>query len=152
MATFIMMIGIGGAGKSTLAQFIAAEHEAIILSSSDICKELYGDEICRKKPERVFRIMEERARASLAQGKSVVYDAANLCAKYRQSFLVTLPKKVAKQCIWINAPLELAIYNNASRDKHVAESIIKMQAKLLQPPSYMEGWDSIRVITPSLIS
>ena len=147
--TFIMMLGVSGAGKTTLAQFIAPELDACILSSESIRKEL----CCNNRRTRhfnqpeVFQLMNERALLCLAKGKSVIYDATNLWSRPRQKLLDELPEGVTKECVWLKAPLESAVLNDADSGKHTPRGIIQMQAMMLQPPTYGEGWDHIKVVS-----
>jgi predicted kinase len=90
--------------------------------------------------------MDERAQKYLSNGESVIYDATNLWAKSRQNLLAELPEGVTKECVWLKTPLELAILHDGDRDAPTPRGIIQMQAMMLQPPSYKEGWDYIRIV------
>ena len=48
MPKLIMMVGVAGSGKSTVAMRYALTQSAIIYSSDAIRAELYGDENCQK--------------------------------------------------------------------------------------------------------
>lgn len=143
---FIMMMGFAGSGKSTVAKRIASENDALILSSDAIREELYGDETIQGDPVLVFKLMNERCYAALAAGTSVIYDATNISARFRQQTLSKLPSGVVKECVWVKVPVEVAIERNLSRTRHVPEWVIRRQASQFQPPVREEGWDQIRIV------
>ena len=141
---FIMMVGIAGSGKSTIAAKMAGE--AIIISSDAIREELYGNEAIQSDHGYVFQLMEERTMEALKAGRGVIYDATNISAWRRQEFLEKLPQGVEKVCVWVDVPTERALRNNKRRDRHVPEWVICRQADQLEPPTVAEGWDDIRVV------
>lgn len=145
--TFVMMVGIPGSGKSTVATTIATKIDAVIVSSDAIRGELYGDETIQGDHGYVFQLMEERTMAALAAGHSVIYDATNVTAARRRAFLRALPEGVRKVCIWVNITRERALMNNGRRDRFVPEWVIHKMADQLEPPEKREGWDVIRVVT-----
>lgn len=59
MPKLIMMVGVAGSGKSTIAMRIASQmkEEVVLLSFDAIRGEIYGDENCQRDPGRVFDIM-----------------------------------------------------------------------------------------------
>ena len=92
-----LMVGLPGAGKSTLARHVAAwlgprgvhlESDRIrkILAGWDpekpLPREMYTPELNRK----TFVVMEDQAREALHAGRSVVADATFLRAVYREPF------------------------------------------------------------------
>lgn len=145
---FIMMVGIAGSGKTTVASKVAASlDDCLVVSSDAIRGELYGDEAIQGDSSRVFQLMEERTMEALRAGRDVIYDATNVTAWRRQELLAKLPLRVEKICLWVNVPLERALQNNQMRERHVPEWVIHYQAKQLEFPMPNEGWDAVYVIT-----
>lgn len=142
--TFIMMVGLPGSGKSTLAVKLAKEYDAIIVSSDEIRRELYGDAECQDNPEMIFREMHKRSKEALLDGKSVVYDATNINRKHRKHTLDALPKcaKIA-QIVW--AKYATCVAQDAQRERKVGEAVIKRMIKQFQVPYYDEGFSEIRI-------
>lgn len=66
MPDLFYMVGIAGAGKSSVAIRYALTRSAIIYSSDDIRGEIYGDESCQKNPGRVFDILHQRVCKALS--------------------------------------------------------------------------------------
>ena len=87
MPTLTTMVGITGAGKSTIAAQIAASTGALIVSSDAIRGEIYGDENCQTDPGKIFNIVHQRIHKALVEGKDVIMDATNLSCKRRMTFL-----------------------------------------------------------------
>lgn len=143
---FIMMVGIAGSGKSTIAAKMASKGEAIVISSDAIREELYGNEEIQGDHGYVFQLMEKRTIKALNAGHDVIYDATNVFAWRRHGFLAKLPQEVEKVCMWVDIPTERAIRNNRVRSRHVPEWVIRQQVDQLEPPTMAEGWDDIRVV------
>ncbi len=92
-----LMVGLPGAGKSTLARHLAAWLGArgVHLESDRIRKELAGWDPGKPLPRemytpelnrKTFAVMEHRAREALQSGRSVVADATFLRAAYREPY------------------------------------------------------------------
>lgn len=145
---FIMMVGVAGSGKSTVAsEVVESLDNCLVVSSDTIRGELYGDEAIQGDFSCVFQLMEERTMEALRAGRNVIYDATNVIAWRRQEFLAKLPLEVEKICLWVNVPVERALQNNRMRERHVPEWVIRHQAEQLEFPMSDEGWDAIYVIT-----
>lgn len=143
---FVMMVGLAGSGKSTVAKRLATENGAHIISSDSIRKELYGDETIQGDSKLVFQLMDERCLATLAQGTSVIYDATNVSVRFREQILEKIPPEVEKECVWVKTSVDVALERNLKRDRQVPEWVIIRQASRLQPPTWEEGWNQIRVV------
>lgn len=144
---FIMMIGISGSGKSTIAKDIAntKDNDIKIISSDAIRKELLGDEENQDKNAFVFEEMGKRTKQALKDGKHVVYDATNISRKKRRGFLQQLPKNVEKIAYFVSTDYTNSLINNENRERQVPEHVIKRMYKNMQVPIYSEGWDKIIV-------
>lgn len=144
---FIMMIGISGSGKSTIANEIAntKDNDIVVVSSDAIRKELLGDEENQDKNSLVFQEMFSRTKQALNDGKHVVYDATNISRKKRRGLLQQLPKGVEKIAYFVSTEYLNSLTNNENRERKVPEYVIKRMYKNMQVPIYSEGWDKIIV-------
>ncbi len=160
MPTFLMLVGLPGCGKSTLAEKLKSTHflvsgykrkrpDAVILSSDSIRGELYGDENCQDNPEQVFKIMFDRTIQNLNDGFDVIYDATNINRKKRINLLKELNKKVKvdfnKYCFVVYTDLKECLKRNANRDRKVPEEAIYRMLKNFEIPVYNEGWNVIEI-------
>lgn len=72
----ILVCGLPGVGKSTVAGWIADRMDAVHLRTDEIRKELFPDpEYSTAETETVYETMFERGRAALSRGRSAVLDA-----------------------------------------------------------------------------
>lgn len=146
MAELIMMCGISGSGKSTIAMRYALTRSAIIYSSDGIREEIYGDENCQKNPGRVFDILHQRVIKALSQGYDVVYDATNLSCKRRMNFLKTIAHiDCKKTCVVVVTTPEDIEERMKYRERKVPMDVVHRQLCQFQCPNYYEGWDKIVV-------
>ena len=146
MAELIMMVGVAGSGKSTIAMRYALTRSAIIYSSDSIREEIYGDENCQKNPGQVFDILHQRVTKALFQGFDVVYDATNLSCKRRMNFLKSIAHiDCKKTCVVVVTTPEDIEERMKLRDRKVPMEVVHKQLCQFQCPNYYEGWDKIVV-------
>lgn len=149
MIKLMMLVGVPASGKSTLAQTLVEENDAVIVSSDGIRGELYGNEAVQKDPAKVFRIVEERVVCHLNNGVSVVMDATNINAKRRRAFLNAVKLRVradyVKECHVVMCDPAVAIERDLTRDRTVGKDVILRMIKGFQPPMLCEGWDDIKL-------
>ena len=93
---FLMMVGIAGSGKSTVALKIKEQllnkkelqgKQIEIISSDNLREELLGDINNQEHNGEIFSEMQKRTLNALKQGKSVIYDATNLNVKDRRGII-----------------------------------------------------------------
>ena len=146
MNKFYMMIGIPGAGKSTIAEKIALNEPAIIVSSDVVRGELYGNESVQGDPAKVFRIVHENVKHYLSKGCNVIMDATNINSKKRVAFLHEV-NKVCPDCLKIAvvvvADQDTCVSRDLFRKRTVGHEVIERMIANFQPPFYYEGWDEI---------
>lgn len=146
MAELIMMCGVSGSGKSTLAKHLAASIGAEIVSSDAVRGELYGDESCQANHAKVFEVVHNRIRFLLKEHKDVIYDATNLNAKRRMSFLKDIGALAReKTCMVVVTTPEDIAARMELRDRKVPMEVVHKQLCQFQCPNYYEGWDNIVV-------
>lgn len=150
MPRMFMMVGLPASGKSTAAEILGRDYEAVIISSDRIRYELYGSEETQGNPATVFSKVKERAVAALCEGYNVVIDATNVSAKKRTSFLAEISRRVnvpfKKICVAMMTPYDSCVERDAARKRTVGRPIIDKMIRQFEVPFYNEGWDEIALI------
>jgi len=140
-----MMVGLPGSGKSTIAKELSFRENAVLHSSDDLRKELFGDADNQESNELIFQELHKRIHRDLQDGKSVVYDATNLSYKKRKTFLERLKIECNKECHMVVTPYEKCLKQNSARSRKVPEKVIENMYKGSFIPQYFEGWDHIEI-------
>lgn len=163
MQTVTMLIGLPGSGKSTFAEKLAKNEDAIIISTDKIREELFGDEAIQENERydgnTVFCIAHDRVKIAMLEGKNVIFDATNVKRKDRKYFLDLLrPEKcLALQktnyhyrfhAILIATSYEKCLENNLNRRRVVPEEVIKRMMCNFEVPMKFEGWDEVEIYRP----
>lgn len=146
MNKLIMMVGLPGSGKSTIAKELSYRENAILHSSDDLREELFGDANNQEKNELIFQELHKRIHRDLSGGKSVIYDATNSSYKKRKVFFQTLKIKCYKECYMVATPYEKCLEQNRNRSRRVPDEVIENIYKGFFIPQYFEGWDNIEII------
>lgn len=140
----IVMCGLSGSGKTTIAKELAVKHDTIIVSSDAIRKEICGTVADQSKNEEVFKIFHKRIREYLSKGQSVIADATNITMKSRWAIIENVKKlDVEKVCYIIPKRVEDCVRDNIDRKHPVPEEVIYKQEKRFQIPFIEEGFDKI---------
>lgn len=144
MTKLIMMVGLPGAGKSTVSKEIAERENAVILSADALKDELLNGANDEKYNPMIFHELYTRAQNNIRNGKSVVLDATNAGSETR---IDALKKYDAceKECYYINTPLEVCLERNSRRQRMVSEDLIVSMYTRLMLPSTTEGFDRVFV-------
>lgn len=147
---FLMMVGIPGSGKSSVALKIKEELDQIekinIVSSDNLREELLGDINDQSQNEKIFGEMKRRTINSLKENCSVIYDATNLCIKDRKGIL-NLIKEQKINCFnfayIIPTSLTLCLVNGVKRNRVVPFEVMTRMLQKFQIPIYQEGFNNI---------
>lgn len=140
----IVMCGLSASGKSTIAKELAVKHDAAIVSSDAIRKEICGTVADQSKNEEVFKIFHNRIREYLSKGQSVIADATNITMKSRRAIIENVRKlDVEKICYIIPKKFEQCRADNVNREHPVPEEVIAAQRSKFQIPFKEEGFDEI---------
>lgn len=143
----IVMCGLSGSGKSTIAKKIAGERDAVIISSDELRKELFGNEAHQEDKNMLFAEYNKRVRTALERGVDVIADKTNLSIRSRRSLLeVVKDIDIRRKCVICNIPFEKCLENNSARVRHVPEEAIRRQLYGFQVPFQEEGFDSISIL------
>ncbi|HEY9061570.1 MAG TPA: AAA family ATPase [Pseudobacteroides sp.] len=146
MNKLVMMAGLPGSGKSTVAKKLAAAENAVLHSSDDLREEMFGDANKQEMSDLLFKELNKRIIGDLMKGNSVVYDATNLSYKKRKEFLDKLNLDCFKECVLVAAPYETCLTRNGRRNRKVPEDVIEKMYRSLFIPQYYEGWDRINIV------
>lgn len=148
MATLLMLVGISGSGKTSVAEdYRAMGYE--VFSSDAIREELWGDAADQKNPAKVFEVLHTRIMKALQENKNSVYDATNLSAKRRESFLNLLNNsgiECFKECCIVITPVVECELRDSKRARSVGPAVIERQVRQFEVPHVSEGWDVVRVL------
>lgn len=117
MKTFIMLIGLQGSGKSTIANQILNENpEYVYINLDAIHKEINGDFAYGGNDSRDKNEAMKRMSNAIKNNKSVLYDAVNAKYNKRQHFISMFKKKGYKiKFIYLNLHLAECFQNNIKR-------------------------------------
>ena len=142
MAKVYVMCGLPGSGKTTIARQIAADLNAVVISSDSIREELYGDESVQGNPSVVFDTLYSRAHAAIVDNLSVILDATNVKKRDRARVFKEFPDNEIAAFV-INTPVEVCKQRNGERERVVPEYVIDRMAKSFEPPTREEGFVKI---------
>lgn len=165
MSKLIVMVGIQGSGKSTIAKELAKEYgqdwehtggpysdwggcamthiDAPIVSSDEIRKEFpnFGN-------EKVFKELYSRVNKLLEKGANVIMDATNITIKARKQIFEMVKVPCEKIAYVINTSYEECVRRvkerNEDPNQHfVPLDVVEKYWKSFQCPAKFEGWDEI---------
>ena len=137
-----VLCGIPGCGKTRLAHRIAEQHNAAVHTIDDIP----GAWDCADKDGAFRNQWIASIKTDLRNGISVVCDSTALTSETRKWILRELSDFDCKKNLIVKVvPLETCLQRNKGRVRAVSEEQIRLQVRLLEPPSKDEGWDAIYV-------
>lgn len=129
----IIMVGIPGSGKTTLAKKLIREGIDEYFSSDSLRIELFGDKGYSSSDNYiVFKELKKRMKESLINKneyfiKRTIYDATNVNAKKRASTLSDFSEFYDKAIIvFIDTDIETCIKNDSTRinNSYVGEGVL----------------------------
>jgi predicted kinase len=147
MATLILMCGLPGSGKTTLARRLERERHALRLTPDEWITRLFGDNLtpptldwCRGPVEAVQWSVAERA---LALGVDVVLDFGFWSRVEREEFRARAEDLgVGSEVHFLDVPREVLSARLAARNAdlpphtfHVTEAQLELWWNLFEPPS-----------------
>lgn len=142
----VVMCGLSGSGKSTIAAKLADKKNAIIVSTDAIREELTGKVEDQSANEQVFKLFHERIRKNLDNKYSVIADATNISMKSRRAILEKVNGlNIIKTCYIVAKPFDICKADNPNREHPVPDLVLDKQIRSFQVPFYQEGWDDIIV-------
>lgn len=148
MKTLVMMIGLPGSGKSTIAN--RNEGQSLVLSTDEIHGELFGDENIQRSPDKVFETVKRRIVGALnGDCDTVVMDATNLRKKNRIPFIAGIRARVKADievvAHWVAVPYAECLKRDGARKRQVGADAIRKMYLNFAPPGYEEGFDGVEM-------
>lgn len=147
MQRVIFLRGFPAAGKTTFAHRFADENPNTVIVSADQCRlKRYGSQDKYGEPDVIYNDLLSEFKKHLADGKSVIYDAANLKRSYREDFMRDLQKEfvgVEKDIITIPTHKDICIERHLKRGRDIPLDKLIPYFSLEEDPLYEEGWDHI---------
>jgi predicted kinase len=128
----VILVGIPGSGKTTLAVNSYSNHVRINLDTL-----------------RTRNREDEEISNALSNGRDLIIDNTNTTKKSRSKYLrMAKLFGVSVRAVYLNCPLELALRRNTLREgkRRVPDSAVRFYYKVLQPPKLEEGFDRIDVV------
>lgn len=143
----IVMVGLPGSGKSTIAESFKKDYPCTIVSTDEIRREICDGNIQdMSKNEEVFRIYHSRINTLLKERKFVVADATNLTMKSRRAILNNIQNiDCFKVAFVVSKDYETCVYDNNRRDVSVPLTVMDKMLKSFQIPFMEEGFDIVHV-------
>lgn len=125
MKKLILLVGIPASGKSTLAKKLIAKGFTC-LNADTIRKELWGDPMDQREPEKVFGILYQHLEECLSKDMDVVVDNTNLNKKQRKPILDRARKFGYTDIqLWLlDVPLDVCLERNEAREHKVPDHVI----------------------------
>ncbi|WP_162356890.1 ATP-binding protein [Metabacillus mangrovi] len=147
MPSFNMMIGLPGSGKSTYAEKLAKEIDAVVFSSDLLREELLGDVQDQSRNDFIFEELHKRINLHLADGGNVIYDATNTNRKRRKHLINHVIKCEVKHAYYVNEHYETVLQRNNQRERKVSKTVIDKMYKAMQIPFVNEGWNEVIMVS-----
>ena len=146
MNKIIMLIGAAASGKSTAAPKIAAENNAVILSTDKIRAELYGAEHIQGNWQEIEAVLYDRIKNAIKQNKNIILDSTHFKKEYRAKIIKNFAKYSEISAYYFNYPFTLIYSRNKYRARRVPfEVLAAMYSELsAAPPTLAEGFKSIK--------
>ncbi len=144
---FVIMVGLPGSGKSTIASKLAEDNPNTYVFSSDTYRsKICGNENDQSQNELVFDTLYRDLIHRLMNGKNVILDATNISRKDRKRALDRLsrvPLLFRKVAYFVDTNIRDCIDRDACRDRVVGPDVIEKFVRRFEFPQYFEGFDEI---------
>ena len=154
MNKIIMLIGAAASGKSTAAPKIAAENNAVILSTDKMRAELYGAEHIQGYWPDIEALLYKRIKNAIKQNKNIILDSTHFKKEYRAKIIKNFAKYSEFSAYFFNYPFSVIYKRNKERARRVPYEVLAAMYKELKkaPPLLSEGFKNIIKVCDSLKS
>ena len=149
-----MLIGAAASGKSTAAPKIAADNNALILSTDRIRAALYGAEHIQGNWQDIEAVLYDRIKNAIKQNKNIILDSTHFKKEYRAKIIKNFAKYSEFSAYYFNYPFALIYSRNKHRARRVPFEVLAAMYKELKktPPLLSEGFKNIIKVCDSLKS
>lgn len=143
MKRLILLVGVPGSGKTTLARkLIKKGFER--LCADDIRHELYGDAAQQGDAKQVMSVFFKRLENQLEAGRNIVVDNMNVKIEHRKEIIDRAEQfKYSDIQLWVlDTPLTVCLERNKQRQRQVPEEVITRSFNTLTrygQPRLIEG-------------
>lgn len=121
----VIMVGVPGSGKSTIASKLAARGY-VRISADDIREELYGDAKVQGNPKEVFGIVMDRFIKAVNRGSCVVIDNTNVTRNTRSRYIKAASRLGYEVFLFtMQTDLQTCLQRNRLRKRVVPEEVIR---------------------------
>ena len=146
MNKIIMLIGAAASGKSTAAPKIAAENNAVILSTDKMRAELYGAEHIQGYWPDIEALLYKRIKNAIKQNKNIILDSTHFKKEYRAKIIKNFTKYSEFSAYYFNYPFALIYSRNKRRARRVPFEVLAAMYEHLKnaPPTLAEGYTTIK--------
>lgn len=149
MATLHLLMGLPGAGKSTLARKLEEETGAIRLSSDELRLVIFPrPTFSQTEHDTLYQILDRAVEVLMQKGYDVIYDA-NLNRRVHRDEKYALAKKHHESVVlwWVKTPAELSRQRRLFEQNHILipsgdtpENLFDRVARVLEKPSNDEPY------------
>lgn len=145
LPVFIMMVGLPGSGKSTIAKDLQNNYPNIEIFSSDAYREkICGNENDQSQNELVFTTLYKDLIDHLMNGKNVILDATNISRKDRKRTLDKINHlMVNKVAYFVDVDFRECIDRDSKRERTVGPAVIEKFIRRFEFPQKFEGFKEI---------
>ena len=142
----IMLIGPPASGKSTAAEKLAAEYNAVILSTDKIRAALYGDESIQGNWSDIEAILYKDIKNTIKANKNIILDSTHYKKEFRAKIIKNFSKCLEFSAYYFNYPFNIVYYRNKNRSRRVPFKVLAAMYSELKtaPPLLSEGFKSIK--------
>lgn len=148
MSRLIILIGIPGSGKSSIAKYLQSEFQEYKTISTDAIRaKIFGNEEIQGPWLKIWDEVEKQLQQAVINTNTVIYDATNIDRKQRKK-IIALGRNIGFTEIiglWVDTTLEICLKRNQQRHRQVPEAIILNMYQQISnvPPSCEEGFDRL---------
>ena len=137
---FVIMVGLPGSGKSTMAKKIGYK----IFSSDEYRQRLFGDVNDQSNNNNLFRILHKDIKDCLLSGESCILDATNINRKSRRQALAAVAGiPCHKVAFVVCPPWSTVVKQNSNRTRVVPMEALERMIRQFEFPQEFEGFDCI---------
>lgn len=162
MTNLIILIGLPGSGKSSLAQQLLVEDSRRqIISTDAIRAQMFGDEAIQGAWFLVWREVKrqfQQAVIQISHGEvsEVIYDATNAQRRHRREVIALARTSGFRHItgLWLDIPVWLCLSRNKKRTRSVPDQVILRMHRQLRdaPPNLLERLDCLIHYAPAKVN